>query len=249
VTPRFIPSCTDELLGRLGRLAREADCHVQTHCSESDWEHAFVLQRCGVTDTEALDRFGLLSRRTILAHGNFIGSVDAARIVQAGAGIAHCPLSNVYFSDAVFPLRRLLERGLHVGLGTDISGGSSPSLLDNVRQAVAASRLLECGVNPDLPRGGRGLADSRIDAPTAFWLATAGGGIALDLPIGLFRVGYQFDAVVIDGRAPGGNLKIDDRSTPAEILQKIVHHAARANIHEVWVSNRKVHGPAAGARL
>jgi guanine deaminase len=148
ITPRFIPSCTDELLRGLGRLARESGCHVQTHCSESDWAHAFVLARYGVTDTTALERFGLLSRRTILAHGNFIDGPDVATIVRTGAGIAHCPLSNVYFSDAVFPLRRMLEQGVHVGLGTDISGGASPSILENARHAVIASRSLESGVDP-----------------------------------------------------------------------------------------------------
>ena len=91
ITPRFIPSCTDELLMGLGRLARETGCHVQTHCSESDWAHEFVLARCGVTDTTALQGFGLLSRRTILAHGNFIDDPDVATILEAGAGIAHCP--------------------------------------------------------------------------------------------------------------------------------------------------------------
>ncbi|MEA3149290.1 MAG: guanine deaminase, partial [Gammaproteobacteria bacterium] len=83
ITPRFIPSCTDELLFRLGALARETGCHVQTHCSESDWEHRFVLERCGVTDAAALETFGLLSRRTVLAHGNFVGDEDVARIVRA----------------------------------------------------------------------------------------------------------------------------------------------------------------------
>jgi len=76
ITPRFIPSCSDELLRRLGALARETGCYVQTHCSESDWEHGYVLNRCGVTDTAALESFGLLSRHTILAHGNFVGDED-----------------------------------------------------------------------------------------------------------------------------------------------------------------------------
>jgi guanine deaminase len=91
--------------------AADTGCHVQTHCSESDWEHRYVLERFQITDTAA-----------------------------HGAGIAHCPLSNVYFSDAVLPLRRVLERGVHVGLGSDIAGGGSPSILDNARHAVAASR-------------------------------------------------------------------------------------------------------------
>jgi guanine deaminase len=241
ITPRFIPSCSGELLGRLGALALETGCHVQTHCSESDWEHGFVLDRCGVTDTEALENFGLLSRHTILAHGNFIGDEDVARIVKAGAGIAHCPLSNVYFSDAVFPLRRMLERGVHVGLGTDIAGGASPSILDNARQAVMASRTLESGVDPAQSREQRRREPSRIDALTAFWLATAGGGIALDLDIGLFRQGYQFDAILIDADSPSSNLRLDAANTPEQILQRIVYGATRANIRDVWVAGRRVH--------
>jgi guanine deaminase len=240
ITPRFIPSCTDELLQRLGALARETGCHVQTHCSESDWEHRFVLERCGVTDTAALESFGLLSRRTVLAHGNFIGDEDIARIVKSGAGIAHCPLSNVYFSDAVFPLRRMLQQGVHVGLGTDIAGGASPSVLENARQAVMASRVLESGVDPTRTREQRRCESSRIDALTAFWLATAAGGVALDLPIGVFQPGYQFDAIVIDANVPNSNLQLGAADTPEEVLQKIVYSAARANIREAWVAGRSV---------
>jgi guanine deaminase len=240
ITPRFIPACTDDLLRRLGALARDSGCHVQTHCSESDWEHQFVLQRCGRTDTAALDSFGLLSRRTVLAHGNFISDADARLIVERGAGIAHCPLSNVYFSDAVFPLRRMLDAGVHVGLGTDIAGGASASLLENARQAISASRLLETGVDAQQPRAQRRRPHSRIDAVTAFWLATAGGGIALDLPIGLFAPGYQFDACVIDATAPQSNLQVAGDDAAETVLQKIIHAATRANISEVWVANRQV---------
>jgi guanine deaminase len=241
ITPRFIPSCTDDLLVRLGKLAHETGCHVQTHCSESDWADAFVLERCGIRDTAALERFGLLSRRTILAHGNFISDADVTTILEHGAGVAHCPLSNVYFSDAVFPVRRMLHKGVHVGLGTDISGGASPSILENARQAVIASRMLESGVDTTQVRAERQSPDSRIDAPTAFWLATAGGGIALDLPLGLFKPGYQFDAIVIDPDTKSGNLRLSPGAGPDEILQKIVYHGARANILETWVANRRVH--------
>jgi guanine deaminase len=241
ITPRFIPSCTDDLLVRLGKLAQETGCHVQTHCSESDWADAFVQERCGVSDTTALDRLGLLSRRTILAHGNFISDADVATILARGAGIAHCPLSNVYFSDAVFPLRRMLERGVHVGLGTDIAGGASPSILENTRHAVIASRSLESGVDSTQSRSERRSPDARIDAPIAMWLATVGGGIALDLPIGMFREGFQFDAIVIDPATRFSNLRLSADAGPDEVLQKIVYHGARANILETWVANRRVH--------
>ncbi len=72
VTPRFIPSCTDATAEGLGAIARECGCHVQTHCSESDWAHGYALRAHGATDAEMLDRFGLLGRRSVLAHANFL---------------------------------------------------------------------------------------------------------------------------------------------------------------------------------
>jgi guanine deaminase len=244
ITPRFIPSCTDELLHRLGALARATGCHVQTHCSESDWAHAFVHSRCGVSDTAALERFGLLSRKTILAHGNFIGDDDIGRLVASGTGIAHCPLSNLYFSDAVLPLRSLLDRHVHVGLGTDIAGGSSPSILDNARHAIWSSRALESGVDSRQDRGTRRRESARIDVPTAFWLATAAGGIALDLPVGVFKPGFQFDALLIDPEVPGSNLRLAAGEPPHDVLQKIIYSASRVNVREVWVAGRSVHAHA-----
>jgi guanine deaminase len=241
ITPRFIPSCTDALLNALGALAKETGCHVQTHCSESDWEHGFVIDRCGATDTTALRDFGLLSRRTVLAHGNFVNQADIEMIKQAGAAVAHCPLSNFYLSDAVLPLRTLIDQGVHVGLGTDVAGGPSPSIFDSARHAVIASRILEAGVDPRLPRTDRRQPGQRIDAVESFWLATAGGGIALDRPIGLFAEGYQFDAVLIDANVPNSNLHIYTDDEPNDIMQKIVYGAARPNISKVWVAGRLVH--------
>lgn len=240
ITPRFIPSCSDELLRGLGALTRETGCHVQTHCSESDWEHAYVLERCGKTDTAALDGFGLLSRRTVLAHGNFVGDADIALIRERGSAIAHCPLSNIYFSDAVFPLRKILQQGVHVGLGTDIAGGASPSILDNARYAVMSSRNLESGVDPARSREHRRRPGERIDAVTAFWLATAGGGLALDLPVGVFKEGWQLDAIVLDTDVPDSNLSCAAAEPPESVLQKILYLASRANIRQVWVANVRV---------
>lgn len=241
VTPRFIPSCTDELLEGLGRIAQECGCHVQTHCSESDWQHGYALARHGRSDTESLDRFGLLTRRTVLAHANFVSGSDLELMNGRGSGIAHCPYSNVFFSNAVFPLRAALEKGVRVGLGTDIAGGPSGSMLDSCRMAVAASRLLEEGVDPDLPRDQRGRGAGRIDFRHAFHLATAGGADVLDLPVGRFAPGCHFDAMVIDSAAPAGTLRIDpDLDGSEDILQKIVFTASRPNIAAVWVGGRTV---------
>ena len=234
ITPRFIPACTDETLAGLGALAAECGCHIQTHCSESDWAHGHALARYGKTDTEALAEFGLLTRHTVLAHSVFITDPDMERIGAAGAGIAHCALSNIYFGNAVFPLRRALEKGLNVGLGTDISGGPSGSMLEACRTTVQSSRQLEEGVDPRDSRETRGTPNARIDMLTAFHLATAGGGVALDLPIGLFQPGYQFDAIAIDPDAADGTVRLFG-AEPADRLSQILYTASKANIAAVHV--------------
>ena len=156
ITPRFIPSCTDEMLRGLGEIAQRTGCHVQTHCSEGDWEHAYVLERCGRTDTLSLDGFGLLTPQTVLAHCDFIDEGDMGVIRERETGIAHCPLSNLYFANAVFPARKALDRGLQIGLGTDIAAGANPGILHSCQMAVTASRALEDGVSPGLPAAARG---------------------------------------------------------------------------------------------
>jgi guanine deaminase len=213
---------------------------VQTHCSESDWQHGYAYARHGISDAEVLDRFGLLTRRTVLAHGNLLSPADMDRIRDRGAGVAHCPFSNVYFSNAVFPLRAALKKGVRVGLGTDIAGGPSGSILDACRMAVAASRMLEDGVDAALPAERRARPHSRIDFGLALHLATAGGADILDLAVGRFAPGCHFDAMLIDPAAPQGTVRIyDDLDTPADIVQKIVYTASRPNITGVWVAGRR----------
>lgn len=241
VTPRFLPSCSDRLLAGLGEVLSAERCHMQTHCSESDWAHGYAFERFGKSDTEMLAEFGLLTRQSILAHANLMGASDFDLAQARGSGIAHCPLSNFYFANAVFPLRRALDQGLHVGLGTDISGGHSPSLLENCRHAMTAARALHDGVDSRIAASHRGAPPARITPTEAFWLATAGGGEALDLPIGLFRQGLRFDALVVDINAPHSNIAIADNDGLPDLFQKILYNAGRPNITSVWVEGRRVH--------
>jgi len=235
ITPRFIPSCTDATLGRLGALAQECGCHVQTHCSESDWAHGHVLSRYGVTDAEALDGFGLLTRRSVLAHSNFLTDANIDLLVSRGSAVAHCALSNIYFANSVFPLRQALEKHLHVGLGTDVSGGPSASMFEACRTTVQASRLLQDGVDPALPAAARGRPNSRVDLVTAFHLATAGGGISLDLPIGVLAPGYKYDVIAIDTTIRDGGIRLFGLTDPRTIFEKILYGASRTNIVGGWV--------------
>ncbi|MGV8936616.1 MAG: guanine deaminase [Allorhizobium sp.] len=242
VTPRFIPSCTDATLEGLGEIAKECGCHVQTHVSESDWAHGYVLSRHGMTDTESLDRFGLIGRHTMLAHANFLTASDMELLKIRQAAVAHCPLSNAYFAGAVFPLKAALQKGINVGLGADISGGPSASMLENCRAAITVSRMLESGTDADQPPEIRASgASARIDFRHAFHVATAGGAKALDLPVGQFSPGYQFDAIVIDTTAEKGSIRLWDEFDQGEgILQKIIFTASKANIGTVWIGGEVV---------
>lgn len=258
VTPRFIPSCTDEALEGLGKIAAKYDAYVQSHCSESDWAHSYVKDRCQKNDAFALHDFGLLRDKAVMAHCNFLDDEDADLFAETGTAIAHCPISNTYFSNSVIPTARFQAKGVDIGLGTDISGGFSPSLFDNVRQAVISSRMLEDGVNPALPPQERGVANSRLTVDEAFYLATAGGGESLSLPIGRIQPNYVWDVQIIDTKLPSAKLPIfntvnnkakdgenSDTTTKREdlhsIFEKIMYLSRPENIREVWVQGEKVH--------
>lgn len=243
LTPRFVPACTDELLSGVGALAESTGVRVQTHCSESDWEHQYVLDRMGRSDTAALDAFGLLRRSTVLAHADMVSDDDLRLMTDRGAGVAHCPLSNAYFANGVFRARRALDLGVHVGLGTDVAGGATPGLLPTCAHAVTASRHLEDGVDPLVPAAARGgVPGSRIDAVTAFWMATVGGASLLDIPVGRIAPGHRFDAIVVDGDASPVSALHRWDDDDARWFEKIVRLATPADITHVWVDGRLVAG-------
>ncbi|WP_427138027.1 guanine deaminase [Psychrobacillus psychrodurans] len=238
VTPRFIPSCTDEALQGLGNLAAKYNTHIQSHCSESDWEHKYVQDRFQKNDAFALNDFGLLSDKSVMAHCNFISDEDADLFVETGTAIAHCPISNAYFANSVIPIAHFHSKGVEIGLGTDISGGFSPSLYDNIKQSVISSRMLEDGVNTKLPADERGVPGSRVTVKEAFYLATVGGGDSLSLPIGRLAENYIWDVQVIDTT----NLPLyDSNHDLQDAFQKMMYLIRPENIREVWVQGEKVH--------
>ena len=244
ITPRFIPACTDALLEGLGELAEATGVRTQTHCAESDWESGYVLDRFGTTDAAALDKFGLVRPRTVLAHSDHLTANDMALVSKRRAGVAHCPLANSYFGNAVFPVRRALAAGVGVGLGTDIAGGARPGLLGACQDAVTVSRMLEDGVDPARDASVRGVPDSRIDTVTAFWLATAAGAAVLDLPVGLIEPGRRFDAIAVRTDRPGGTIRLwDGIDDEARGFEKVVRLATADDISYVWVDGTRVKGP------
>lgn len=242
VTPRFIPSCTDEALKGLGELAAKYNTHIQSHCSESDWEHGYVQDRFQKNDAFALHEFGLLSDKSVMAHCNFLDDNDAELFAETGTAVSHCPISNAYFANSVIPIAHLHSKGVEIGLGSDISGGFSPSLFDNVRQAVISSRMLEDGVNTAIPAETRGVPNSRITINEAFYFATAGGGESLSLPIGRLAENYSWDIQIIDTQLATAKLPIFNTNEDLnDTFQKIMYLVRPENIREVWIQGEKVH--------
>ncbi|KAG6898797.1 hypothetical protein C0993_004114 [Termitomyces sp. T159_Od127] len=135
LTPRFVPTCSDELLNGLGKLAAKdtQGLRIQSHLAEAADEVSWVQSTRGAEDIDVFDRHGLLTPRTIQAHCTFLSPPSLARLAERGTAIAHCPLSNAYFSSKPFPLKEALEAGVKVGLGTDVAGGYSLDVMNAMR--------------------------------------------------------------------------------------------------------------------
>lgn len=192
LTPRFIPSCSDELMGELQKIQEEYGLPVQSHLSENPGEIAFVKELCPQSRFygDAYDRYGLFgsNAKTIMAHCVYSGEEETALMKENGVFAAHCPASNLNLSSGIAPVRKYLEQGLKVGLGTDVAGGQSESVFRAMTDAVQVSkmywRLVDETCRP-------------LTFAEAFYLATKGGGEFFG-HVGSFENGYEFDAVILD---------------------------------------------------
>ncbi|KAJ6525295.1 hypothetical protein DFH09DRAFT_174831 [Mycena vulgaris] len=230
LTPRFVPTCSDELLVGLGKLSAAENLKIQSHLAEAHDQVEFVRSERGVEDIQVFDRSGLLTARTIQAHCTFLDVPSFKHVHSCGTSIAHCPLSNSYFSAEPFRLREALDEGVKVGLGTDIAGGYSLDLMSSMRHAVSISRMRQGSKIMTNSAGddGKTLA---IDWKDSLYLATKGGATALGLTTGVFAVGLPFDAQEIclfDSHGRGvGALDFFDQETsgtaadPSVILEMV----------------------------
>lgn len=228
ITPRFLPSCTDEVLSGLGKLAAKYDLPIQSHCSESDWENGYALETHGKRDAAVLDEFGLLTDKSVMAHGTLLNDEDIKRFKDRGVGVAHCPISNVYFGNAVFPAKKLLSEEVKVGLGTDISGGYDPSVYQNIRQAIMSSRMLDEGVDSEISPDLRGKHQAAITAKNAFYMATIGGAKSLNLTTGQIKQGYAADLQIVHEKYPTFG-----HQGPEDTFEKIMYQTTVSEIDHV----------------
>lgn len=237
VTPRFVPTCSLELLRGLGQLAAAYGVHVQSHAAESLDEEAFVEQlHPGQRDTEILKDAKLLGEKSCMAHAVHLRDEELEVFRETGTSIAHCPLSNFFFANGMLDVRKVMEKRVKVGLGTDIAGGYSPSMLRAIQTCVITARALD-STSPSSSG-----SPQTFDYKDAFWMATMGGAQALGLQddTGSFAVGKCFDAILVDVNE-GRNLDFSARDTPADVFQKLIHNGDDRNFAKVFVKGRCVH--------
>ncbi|KAJ5652740.1 guanine deaminase [Penicillium longicatenatum] len=249
ITPRFVPTCTRPVLENLGKLAASytPPLHIQTHISENINEVALVKELFHESSSYAgvYDTYNLLTSRTILAHAVHLTADERRLVLERDAKISHCPASNSALGSGIAPVRIFLDEGITVGLGTDVSGGYSPSILEAARQACLVSRLLNhttafdemkndhhCNGNVD--ETGR----EKLSVEESLYLATRGGAAVIDMAddLGGFEVGMIFDAQLIQ-------LGYVSQEDPETLLDKpagknVIRHGAVSNVDifgsETW---------------
>ena len=230
LTPRFTPACTDQLMAKLSQIQKKYHLPMQSHLSENFGEIEWVKELCPGTHFygEAYHQFQLFGGDcpTIMAHCVHSSEEELALMKKQGVYVAHCPQSNTNLSSGIAPARHYLEAGLHIGLGSDIAGGTSLSILRAMADAIQVSklywRLVDSSAKP-------------LTLEEAFYLGTEGGGSFFG-KVGSFREGYEFDAVILNSSTIPTPLSL----SPKDRLERLVYLSDDRNITGKYVSGRKI---------
>ena len=257
ITPRFIPSCTPEMLRACGELAARYQLPVQSHLSENKDEIAWVqsLEPESTCYGDAYDRYGLFGQTTnapnnqttnapndqttnapndqttnaptIMAHCVWTGGEELELMKRRGVMVAHCPTSNFNVASGMAPIRLFLNEGLRVGLGSDISGGHDLSIFRMMVYAIQVSKM----------HYQQNHEQAFLTLSEAFWLATKSAGSFFG-QVGSFEPGYEFDALVIDD----GDLNYDNYSL-IERLERFIYLGDDRQISHRFCRGKEISEP------
>ncbi len=225
ITPRFAPSCTRELLDGLGDLARQFNVPVQSHVGETkrevEWVHELFPKAKNYLDVYG--RSGLLDR-AIMAHGIYMTEEEIEEAKARNVYLIHCPDSNINIQSGIMPLREYLNRGMKLGLGSDVAGGHAIALKEQMVRAIQLSKI----------RRFLGESVEPVQLSEAFYLGTKGGGSFFG-KTGSFEPGYWLDALVIEDHP-----LIAETYTLEERLEKYIYSGDRSNIVAKYVEGRRL---------
>ena len=185
--PRFVLSCTDELLREVGVQAKAQSVRIHTHASENLGEVALVRERFGKDNIVVLDELGLLGDRTCIAHCVHLSADEKRLLAARGAHVCHCPSSNLKLASGICPVPELIAAGVAVAIGAD--GAPCNNNLDGFLELRLAALLHKHRFGP-----------RALPAPEVVRMATMGGAAALGLAdsIGSLEVGKRADVIAVD---------------------------------------------------
>ncbi|MBQ4352615.1 MAG: guanine deaminase [Prevotella sp.] len=227
ITPRFVPSCTPEMLRACGELAAKYQLPVQSHLSENKDEIAWVkeLEPESTCYGDAYDSYGLFGQTpTVMAHCVWSDGEELELIKRRGVVVAHCPTSNFNVASGMAPIRKFLNEGVKVGLGSDISGGHDLSIFRMMVYAIQVSKM-HYQQNHNVPF---------LSLSEVFWIATKSAGSFFGR-VGSFEPGYEFDALVIDD----SDLN-HDNYTLLERLERYIYLGDDRQISHRFCSGREI---------
>lgn len=260
VTPRFALSCSQELLNGLAALASKYDLHIQSHISENLDEIKAVESIFKKSYTNVYNDSKLMTPKCVMAHGVHLSDAELKVFAETKTAIAHCPTSNTKLRSGFCDVRRLLESKIKVGLGTDVSGGHSASMLLAIQDALNVSHSLNFVKKQHITGTGqiRETNESQnknyepLEYKHALYLATLGGSeaLAMDNVCGNFLVGKDFDAILVDAsvepidyfeipKTPVTDA-IKSQGHVEKILQKFLYSGDDRNIVKVFVAGKQV---------
>ncbi|MBU2896637.1 guanine deaminase [Vibrio hepatarius] len=231
VTPRFAPTSSPEQLTMVGKLLEQyPDVYMHTHLSENlkeiEWVKELFPDRAGYLDV--YDHYGLLHKRSVLAHGIHLSDQECQRLAETDSAIAFCPTSNLFLGSGLFKLSKLENYKVKVGMGTDIGAGTSFSLLQTMNEAYKVMQLQQEKLHP----------------LKSLYLATLGGARALDLEdkIGNLEVGKEADFVVLDLHAtPLLSIRMEQAKTLEEKLFILLTLGDDRTVFETYILGEKAY--------
>lgn len=230
LTPRFIPSCTDELLEKLRKIKDEYNLPIQSHLSENlgeiEWVKELVPQAKFYGDAyNIFDLFGK-NNKTVMAHCVYSNDDEQDLIKENEVFIAHCPDSNTNLTSGIAPAGKYLREGQKIGLGSDVAGGTHASIFKAMADAIKVSKLRYRLVDEKI---------KPLSLEEAFYMATLGGGEFFG-KVGSFEKGYEFDAIVIDDE----KLLEEDKFNLKQRLERIVYLSKDEDIVSKFVRGEKI---------
>ncbi len=228
LTPRFSPSCTEELMSFLGKLAEEMDLPIQSHLSESREEIAWVKALFPDCDSyhATYQKHGLWTDKTLMAHCVWSDTEEMTAMQQAGVTVVHCPDSNSNLRSGVAPIRKMLDMGVSVVLGSDISGGDKLHVFDILNSAIKVSKL-RSAYDPEHPQ--------QLTGAEAWYLATSAANIWFGEQPG-FAPGNRLNAMVV----ADDKLLSAQPLTPQQRLERLIYRRQDDAIRAVFSGNRSI---------